>query len=215
MISLLREAPEVLIILIPVLLFALVFHEYAHAYVAYRLGDPTAKNMGRLTFNPLVHLDPFGAIMIMLIGFGYAKPVPVDSRYLQDPRRDLMKIAAAGPLANLILAFLSGLVIRVLASSFPELLGMNSLTRVLVLSTQVNIALAVFNLIPIPPLDGSQILSMYMIKTNPELVYKLQRYGPQVLFGIIALGLFTGISILGMFMMPFIRFFFALFTGAG
>jgi len=215
MISLLREAPEVLIVLIPVLLFALVFHEYAHGYVAYRLGDPTAKNMGRLTFNPLVHLDPFGAIMILLIGFGYAKPVPVDMRYLRDPRRDMMKIAAAGPIANIILAFISGLIIRILASNFPELLGLNALTRVLVLSTQVNIALAVFNMIPIPPLDGSQILSMYMIKTQPEFVHKLQRYGPQVLFGVIALGFFTGISILGMIMTPFIRFFFMLFTGSG
>jgi len=213
MISLLREAPEVLIVLIPVLLFALVFHEYAHGYVAYRLGDPTAKNMGRLTFNPLVHLDPFGAIMILLIGFGYAKPVPVDMRYLRDPRRDMMKIAAAGPIANIILAFISGLIIRILASNFPELLGLNALTRVLVLSTQVNIALAVFNMIPIPPLDGSQILSM--IKTQPEFVHKLQRYGPQVLFGVIALGFFTGISILGMIMTPFIRFFFMLFTGSG
>ena len=215
MISLLREAPEVLILLIPVLLFALVFHEYAHGYIAYRLGDPTAKNLGRLTFNPIAHLDPFGTIMILLIGFGYAKPVPVDSRFLQDPRKDLMKIAAAGPIANLILALISGTLIRIIASVYPEMLGMNSLTRVLVLSTQVNIALAVFNLIPIPPLDGSQILSMFMIRSNPEFVYKLQRYGPQVLFGLIALGFLTGISILGMIMMPFIRFFFALFTGSG
>lgn len=215
MISLLREAPEVLIVLIPVLLFALVFHEYAHGYVAFKLGDPTARNQGRLTFNPLAHLDPFGTIMILLIGFGYAKPVPVDSRFLQDPRKDLMKIAAAGPIANLILAFIAGSLIRVIASTNPDMLGMNPLTRVLVLATQVNIALAVFNLIPVPPLDGSQILSMYMIRSNPEFVYKMQRYGPQVLFGLIAVGFFTGISILGIFMMPFIRFFFALFTGAG
>jgi len=90
-----RLSPEVLVLLIPVLLFALVFHEFSHGWVANKLGDPTAKNQGRLTLNPIAHLDPIGSMMILFVGFGWAKPVPVDSRYLTNPRKDMMKIAFA------------------------------------------------------------------------------------------------------------------------
>ena len=107
-----RLPPEVLVLLIPVLLFALVFHEFAHGWVANKLGDPTAKYAGRLTLNPMAHLDMFGSLMILFVGFGWAKPVPVDSRYLANPRKDMMKIAFAGPAANLLLAFVAGILIR-------------------------------------------------------------------------------------------------------
>ena len=108
-----RLQPEVLVLLIPVLLFALVFHEFSHGWVAYKLGDPTAKHQGRLTLNPLAHLDPFGSMMILFVGFGWAKPVPVDSRYLANPRVDMMKIAFAGPASNLLLAFIGGILLRI------------------------------------------------------------------------------------------------------
>ena len=145
-----RLQPEVLALLIPVLLFALVFHEFSHGWVAYKLGDPTAKHQGRLTLNPIAHLDPFGSLMILFVGFGWAKPVPVDSRYLANPRVDMMKIAFAGPASNLLLALISGILIRITGYMGP-------LTSMLILFTQINISLAVFNMIPIPPLDLSLI----------------------------------------------------------
>ena len=129
---LLRTPPEVLLLLVPVLLFALCFHEFAHAWVANKLGDPTAKHSGRLTLNPLAHLDLMGSLMILFVGFGWAKPVPVDVRYLQNPRTDMMKVAFAGPAANLLLAFIGGTIIR------AHLVG-GSLILMLVLFTQINI----------------------------------------------------------------------------
>ena len=107
-----RLPPEVLILLIPVLLFALVFHEFSHAWIANKLGDPTARYAGRLTLNPIAHLDPIGGLMILFVGFGWAKPVPVDPRYLKNPREDMMKIAFAGPASNLLLAFIAGSILR-------------------------------------------------------------------------------------------------------
>ena len=127
-----RVPVEVLVLLIPVLLFALVFHEYAHAWVAHKLGDPTARYSGRLTLNPMAHLDPFGPLMILFVGFGWAKPVPVDSRYLSNPRVDMMKIAFAGPAANLLLAFIAGTIIR------TGMIG-GSIAMMLYLFTQINI----------------------------------------------------------------------------
>ena len=201
-----RLPPEVLALLIPVLLFALVFHEFSHGWVANKLGDPTAKNQGRLTLNPLAHLDPFGSMMILFVGFGWAKPVPVDSRYLANPRTDMMKIAFAGPASNLLLAFIGGMLIRVTGYMGP-------LTSMLIIFTQINISLAVFNLIPIPPLDGSQIFSGIMLQRNPQLVMKLQMYGPQILLGLILFGMLTGVSLIWTVMSPFVNFFMFLFSG--
>ena len=203
---LLRTPPEVLLLLVPVLLFSLCFHEFAHAWVAYRLGDPTAKHSGRLTLSPLAHLDPMGSLMILFVGFGWARPVPVDSRYFQNPRTDMMKVAFAGPAANLLLAFVGGTIIRI---QFVE----GTFILMLVLFTQINIMLAVFNMIPIPPLDGSQIFSGLMIQKNPDLVMKLQMYGPQILFGLILIGYFTQLSPIWWVMSPFVNFFLFLFAG--
>jgi len=201
-----RLPPEVLALLIPVLLFALVFHEFSHGWVANKLGDPTAKHQGRLTLNPLAHLDPFGSMMILFVGFGWAKPVPVDSRYLANPRIDMMKIAFAGPASNLLLAFIGGMLIRITGYMGP-------LTSMLIIFTQINISLAVFNMIPIPPLDGSQIFSGIMAQRNPQLVMKLQMYGPQILMGLILFGMFTGVSLIWTVMSPFVSFFMFLFSG--
>ena len=192
-------------------MFALSFHEFAHAWMASKCGDNTAARMGRLTLNPMAHLDVMGSLMILFVGFGWAKPVPVDSRNLRDPRKDMMKVAAAGPLSNLLLAMLAGMAWRLLGginflldTNFPVLL---------LYFTQINIALAVFNLIPVSPLDGSQIFSGYLMKTNPELALKIQSYGPQVLFGLILFGYVTGFSILWLVMKPFVNFFMLLFIG--
>ncbi len=201
-----RLPPEVIVMLLPVLLFALVFHEFSHAWVANKLGDPTAKYAGRLTLNPMAHLDLFGSLMILFVGFGWAKPVPVDSGYLADPRKDMMKIAFAGPASNILLAFLAGTMIR--ATGY-----MGAITSMLMMFTQINIMLAVFNMIPIPPLDGSQIFSGLMIRKNPDLVYKLQAHGPQILMGLILFGMFTNISPIWWVMSPFVNLFMFLFAG--
>ena len=202
-----RVPIEVLILLIPMLVFALVFHEFSHAWVANKLGDPTARYSGRLTLNPLAHLDPFGSLMILFVGFGWAKPVPVDSRYLANPRVDMMKIAFAGPAANLLLAFVGGTIIR------TGLVDGSITLMILLRFTQINIMLAVFNMIPIPPLDGSQIFSSIMMRRYPELVYKLQMYGPQILLGLIMIGYFTRISPIWIVISPFVNFFLFLFAG--
>tara|TARA_B100001964_G_scaffold146502_1_gene161326 strand:- start:1072 stop:1689 length:618 start_codon:yes stop_codon:yes gene_type:complete len=201
-----RLPPEVLILLIPVLLFALVFHEFSHGWVANKLGDPTAKYAGRLTLNPMAHLDLFGSLMILFVGFGWAKPVPVDSRYLANPRTDMMKIAFAGPASNLLLAFIAGSIIRLTGN-------MGVLSSMLIMFAQINIMLAVFNMIPIPPLDGSQIFSGLMIRHNPDLVIKLQVHGPQILMGLILFGMLTRISPIWWLISPFVNFFMLLFVG--
>ena len=201
-----RLPPEVLVLLIPVLLFALVFHEFSHAWVANKLGDPTARYAGRLTLNPMAHLDPIGGLMILFVGFGWAKPVPVDIRYLSNPRVDMMKIAFAGPASNLLLAFIGGTILRL---GFVH----GTMAMMIMFFTQINIMLAVFNMIPIPPLDGSQIFSGWLMKTNPQLAWKIQSYGPQVLFGLILFGYITGFSIIWLVMEPFVSFFMIIFSG--
>jgi len=191
-------------------MFALSFHEFAHAWMASKCGDNTAARMGRLTLNPMAHLDMMGSMMILFVGFGWAKPVPVDGRNLKNPRVDMMKVAAAGPLSNLLLAMLAGMVFRLLNGT--GLLS-ESIYLLILYFTQINIALAVFNLIPVAPLDGSQIFSAYLMRKNPQLAWKIQSYGPQVLFGLILFGYITGFSILWLFMRPFVNFFMLLFLG--
>ena len=191
-------------------MFALSFHEFAHAWMAEKCGDSTAARMGRLTLNPMAQLDMMGSLMILFVGFGWAKPVPVDGRNLRNPRTDMMKVAAAGPVSNLLLAMVAGMVFRFMNDTG---LLTDSIFILLIYFTRINIALAVFNLIPVAPLDGSQIFSGYLMKTNPQLAWKIQTYGPQVLFGLILFGYFTGFSILWLVMEPFVSFFMLLFAG--
>ncbi|MCH7851908.1 MAG: site-2 protease family protein [Candidatus Marinimicrobia bacterium] len=208
--------PQTLVLLIPVILFALTVHEYAHGMVAYRLGDPTAKQAGRLTLNPLSHLDPMGTVMLFVIGLGWAKPVPVDPRYFANPKRDMLWVALAGPAANMGLALLSGLIIRFLTSD-PSAYLSGALGPILismmVRSLQINLMLAVFNLLPVPPLDGSKIMYSLLPPQYAHWNYNLERYGPMVLFGLVMMGMFTGFSILWLFIGPFVRFFAFLFAG--
>jgi len=206
-----------LLLAVPAILIALTFHEFAHAYVAYRLGDPTAKNMGRLTLNPLAHLDPMGTIMIFLIHFGWAKPVPVDPRYLGNPKRDMMWISAAGPLMNMALALVSGILLRIfialgLANTYAGS-SASILFQMLYFSLYINLALAFFNLLPIPPLDGSKILAGVLPHRYAPTLYMIESKGPMVLFGIIMFGWVTGFHVLGLVIGPFIHFFSGLFGG--
>lgn len=208
---LLRLPMEVLIILLPILIFSLCFHEFSHGYIAYKLGDHTAARNGRLTLNPLAHLDPIGSLMILFVGFGWAKPVPVNPVNFSNPRLDMMKVAFAGPASNLLLAFTGGLMMRLV--NIFGLLQSEMFIQTLYFFIFINISLAVFNMIPVAPLDGSQIFGNMISKTNPELAWKLQMYGPKILMGIILIGMVTPFSILGFLMMPFVKMFMYLFTG--
>jgi Zn-dependent protease len=185
-----------LIILAPPLLFALTFHEFAHGYVAYRLGDPTAKDAGRLTLNPLKHLDPIGTIAFFFIKFGWAKPVPVNPAYFRNPRRDMLWVALAGPMTNLALALISAVVTKALwlfASSLPYssiaeaiLVPLNAM---LIASVWINLVLCIFNFLPIPPLDGSRILTGLLPQNLAISYMKIERYG----FIIILVLAFSGV----------------------
>ena len=205
-----------LLLIAPPILIALTVHEYAHAYAAYRYGDDTARQLGRLSLNPLRHLDPLGTIMIFLVHFGWAKPVPVNPSRLKNPKKDMLWISAAGPLANMGLAFLSGLLFRLLTASVvgDQLSGgMDFLVFMLVMSLQINLALAIFNILPIAPLDGSKILSGLLPAKHEHIIHFLEHYGPFILIGLIIFGRVTGVSILGKIIWPFVEFFTKIFAG--
>ncbi len=194
LISILNSNPVIFILIAIALTFALCIHEFAHGYVAYINGDDTAYRMGRLTLNPLKHLDPFGTAMILFIGFGYAKPVPVNPSNLNNPRMDIIKVAAAGPISNFLLAFIAVLIytlllkLGILQQNYETFLGY---------FIRINIILGLFNLLPIYPLDGGQIFGNFISKYNRDFYYKLNEYGPKILLGIILFSLITKISIIG------------------
>jgi Zn-dependent protease len=178
------------IIRIPVLLFAITIHEYAHGRVALFLGDPTAKNAGRLSLNPITHIDPFGAICLFLFNFGWAKPVPIDFRYFRNMKRDTVLVSVSGPLANIAAALVIGIVIRYF------FLDWEVYRRVLLYMILMNTGLGLFNLLPIPPLDGSHILENILPTNYSEKYREFSRYGPLLLIGIIMLDNVAGTGIL-------------------
>jgi Zn-dependent protease len=207
--------PVGLVLQIPPILFALTVHEVAHGYTALRLGDPTAKLLGRLTLNPIPHLDPIGSILLLIVGFGWAKPVPVDVRYLKHPRRDMMYIALAGPISNVILAIGFGTLLRVIAHASHDFTGRVevALVQMVAYSVRLNLMLAFFNLIPIFPLDGSKVLAGVLPPIAAARFHTLEPIGPYILLGIIVLGSLSGVSVIGALIGPPIRFFGSMFTG--
>lgn len=167
--------------MIPVLLLSLSFHEFAHAYISYRLGDPTAKNMGRLTLNPMKHLDPIGTLMMLIARIGWAKPVPINPIYYKDRKKGTMLVSVAGPLSNIILAFLAAFPLVYLSGKYTLAgFGTSSLVDILLnfslLFFIVNINLALFNIIPVPPLDGSKILSGLLPSRHYFRLMEYERY---------------------------------------
>jgi Zn-dependent protease len=173
--------------MIPVLILALSFHEFSHAYVAHRLGDDTAKNSGRLTLNPLKHLDPIGTIMMLVARIGWAKPVPVNQMNFRDPKQDMVKVGLAGPVMNLLLAFVTAFPLQIMSMAYSARIPSGFTVIVfdfLVLFFTVNLYLAVFNLLPVPPLDGSRIFYGIL----PEKYYfQVMRYEQYIAFGLILL----------------------------
>lgn len=158
-------------------LVATTCHEFAHALVADRLGDPTPRALGRLTLNPLVHLDLLGTLFFVLFGFGWARPVPVNSRNFQDPRQGMLQVALAGPLANVTVAFVVGALMQILG-----LLPRTPAGDLVELVVWINVVLAIFNLIPIPPLDGSRVVDSLLPAPQAIAFSRLQPYGIIVLF---------------------------------
>ncbi len=186
---------------IPAFLLALTCHEVAHGYVAKRLGDPTAEELGRLTLNPIKHISLFGTIMFPLmlylahspVIFGWAKPVPVDPRYFRNPLKGMMWVGMAGPVANFILATIAAAFFRLLA---PLTSGQSILLEFVFFFMLVNLVLGFFNLIPIPPLDGSRIVTGLLPRNLAIEYMKLERFGFLILFGLLYLGVF------GLFILP-------------
>jgi len=190
------------------LLIGLVVHEYAHAWTANRYGDPTAKYAGRLTLNPLAHLDPVGTLMLFLVHFGWAKPVPINENNLKSDLA-IIKVALSGIVANFLLALVFGLPLRI-----ATILGIahdsNLIFIILNYFVGAQLILIALNIIPIPPLDGSRVLGSLF---THEARIKFEYYGPMILIALIAFGYFTGISIIQQFMEPIIRFFNFLVVG--
>lgn len=196
-----------------VILFSAIIHEYMHGWMADRLGDATAKHDGRLTLNPIAHIDPWGsigmpALLYFMSGgafiFGYAKPVSFNPYNLRDQKYGVAKVAVAGPFANLVLAIFFGTVLRFLLAN-PSLIDNPMLITLLAIIVQINIVLMIFNLLPIPPLDGSKIITPFLSHNMQEKFYELEKYGLILVFGFVIFGF--------QFVIPVIEFIFKLIVG--
>ncbi len=171
-------------------LIAIVCHEYAHGYSAYKLGDPTAKNAGRLTFNPLAHIDPIGLVFMIMFRFGWAKGVPINPRYFKDRKRDTLIVSFSGIFTNFIIALLSSILFKI-----SYRLNIYYLQLFFYTLSYVNIMLGVFNLVPIPPLDGSKIVMSLMPAKYEYKIMQYERYFSIILFILVATGMVSRIIV--------------------
>jgi Zn-dependent protease len=198
------------VLFLPPILMALTIHEYAHGYIALRNGDPTAKFAGRLTFNPIKHIDIFGLIAFLVFHIGWAKPVPINPNNFHDLRNGVIQTSLAGPLSNFLIAIPFGLLHRI----FPGHIGILYPFYVMIEAFVVfNLIFCAFNLIPIPPLDGSHILFEILPARYAYLQHRLAQYGFYIIIALILLDNITGIPVIWGWIGPFARFFGTLFAG--
>lgn len=184
-----------LLLTLPIIILSLTVHECAHGYIAKKLGDPTAENLGRLTLNPLKHLDPFGVLFMLLFGFGWARPVPVNARNFRKPRRDMALTAVAGPVSNLLLATVFAILYEtaytVVKKSAEAGGGTGTLGMTVMLffslGLQLNVFLAVYNMLPIPPFDGSRFFYVFL---PVKWYFKVMKYERYIMLGLMAVILF-------------------------
>ncbi len=175
------------VILLPAFLISLSFHEFAHAWVATRFGDSTPSRMGRLTLNPLAHIDPMGLLFLLIFRIGWAKPVIFDQRNFKSPRLHSILTALAGPFSNYLLALFCFYFIAYFPSNFLSPAVSISLLQILKATAYVNIMLGTFNILPIPPLDGSHVITAFLAKSHPEILVWLYRYSMFILIGLFIL----------------------------
>ncbi len=185
-----------LVLLVLPILWAVTVHEFAHAWTAYRLGDPTARLAGRLTLNPIKHLDPLGTLLFFVVRIGWAKPVPVNPLNFRQPRRDMALVAVAGPVSNLLSAFFFGFLARTLPVT-------GAWHLLLVYFVYINLVLAFFNLIPLFPLDGWTVLKFFL--PREPWVFTLERSGPILLLLLLVLPTFVGINPIAQILHPLMR----------
>lgn len=200
----------------PPILFAITIHEFAHGFIADKLGDPTPGFAGRLTLNPLAHLDPIGTLMFFIAHIGWAKPVPINPNNFQNPKKDMLWVALAGPLSNLICAFVFGMCLRgMLFFGAPPLFSthLSLIVSIIQILVAFNIVLAVFNTIPIFPLDGYRILTGLLPSRLSYEFSQAARYGPLILLSLILIGQITNFPILWLLIGPVVIFLNFLFTG--
>ncbi len=186
----LNNLPYILLTVLPIGLMAVTLHEVSHGWIAKRFGDPTADMEGRLSLNPIKHIDPIGALMIVIIGFGWAKPVPVNPAYFKRPGRDMMWVGLAGPISNILFAIVFAILLRITVYVYYStgtlpLEATMAVIRFFEFGIMINVILAAFNMIPIPPLDGSRVIA-YFLPRDLEMRYRdLERYGMFILIGVI------------------------------
>jgi len=195
------QSPLTFLAFVVALLLAITVHEYAHAWAAYKSGDDTAKLMGRLTLNPIAHLDPLGTLFLFLVGFGWGKPVPTNPMRYHSKSSEIY-VALAGIVTNILVAFILAIPIRI-ALLTGHTIDSSQVLSFLSIMVDINLVLAAFNILPVPPLDGSHIVE-YFLDYRAKITY--QRIGPMILFGIILLDRLSSYSILYAVMEPIIRF---------
>jgi Zn-dependent protease len=191
------------LLMVPIVLIALTFHEFSHGWVSSKLGDPTPRMTGRLTLNPLAHLDPVGALLMVITGFGWARPVQINPGYYKNPKRGMAITAAAGPLSNLVLAFAVMLIYTlILILNYRwGLFGssIDTISSFVIMFVRVNLCFMVFNVIPIPPLDGSRVLGVFLSDRAYFKLQQFERYSFILIIVLSLLGVFdriigTGVS---------------------
>jgi Zn-dependent protease len=192
---------------LPGVILGLTVHEFCHAWVAHLCGDSTSKDQGRVTLNPFKHIDPLGFIMLIVVGFGWAKPVQFNEKNLRNPRTDVIKIALAGPLSNALIAMILSVILTIIAKSVSDYYsqGMQIVTEVFRYAIFINWGLFIFNLIPLPPLDGSHLI-FSQLKRFPSIYEGLYKYSSYLLFGLVIATMLTKINFLPIG--PVIEFFY-------